>query len=367
MELEALAAAALQGAAEFCRELAEVAAGRRGRGPPAQGRCAGPPPDRGGRRRRGPAPRCRARRRGRRPAPRPARLPARDHRRRGVLLAVRGRAPRPRLAARAGAALLRAADGEQVCAVPPAFPSSPCAISCGRRRIVSAARRGAASSRCQLARAGPGRAGGRSSSISPRGAVSVRRPRARVPAARPGARLRRGRARARPPGPGAEPAAGRERVPRRPRGLRRRAAGAGRGAGGRRPRRGARVGRGRARASRPARAARPLGPGRLRRLSFRRVFALEVGRAGRRRDPRVGGLLVVAGAEAVAAVERASGRLVWRAPGAAVATALPRAVLLSRGGVLTALEPRGGRVAWERPLPGEGPPARWRSPAARSC
>lgn len=97
---------------------------------------------------------------------------------------------------------------------------------------------------------------------------------------------------------------------------------------------------------------RPLGPGRLRRLAFRRIFALDVGApAGPGLHVR-GGVVLAAGAATVAALERASGRLLWRAPGATHAAVLPGALLLARGGELEASALRTGRRLWARPLPG---------------
>ena len=96
---------------------------------------------------------------------------------------------------------------------------------------------------------------------------------------------------------------------------------------------------------------RPLGSGRLRRVAFRRTFELDVGApAGEGLHAR-GGVVLVSGAAAVAAIERASGRILWRAPGAEHAAALPGAVLVARAGELDALAPRSGRRLWSRPLP----------------
>ncbi|WP_242355584.1 PQQ-binding-like beta-propeller repeat protein, partial [Anaeromyxobacter sp. SG64] len=101
-----------------------------------------------------------------------------------------------------------------------------------------------------------------------------------------------------------------------------------------------------------ATSQRPLGPGQLRRLAFRRVFQLDAGApAGPGLYVR-GGVAIAAGAAAVAAVERSTGRVLWRAPGAAHAAALPGTLLVSRGGALEALALRTGRPLWTEPLPG---------------
>jgi outer membrane protein assembly factor BamB len=104
-----------------------------------------------------------------------------------------------------------------------------------------------------------------------------------------------------------------------------------------------------------ARAAdpRPLGPGRIRRLSFRKVVSLEVGTpiclATR------GRALFVAGRQSAACLDRETGTVLWRAPGAALAEVLPGAFLAARAERIRALSPATGRLRWERDVPG-GPP-----------
>lgn len=105
----------------------------------------------------------------------------------------------------------------------------------------------------------------------------------------------------------------------------------------------------------PAPARRPLpqralGPGRLRRLAFRRAFSVDVGAPAALL--RAGGLVVAAGGAAVAAVVRSTGAVAWRAAGCELAAALPGAILVARGGTLAALAARSGRTLWTRALPG---------------
>jgi len=100
---------------------------------------------------------------------------------------------------------------------------------------------------------------------------------------------------------------------------------------------------------------RALGPGRLRRLSFRRAFSLDVGAPAGDGLLLAGGVVVAAGAAAVATVERATGALLWRAEGCAFAGAVPGALLVARGDSLAAVSPRTGRTAWTRALPGAAP------------
>jgi outer membrane protein assembly factor BamB len=105
--------------------------------------------------------------------------------------------------------------------------------------------------------------------------------------------------------------------------------------------------------------ARPLGPGRLRRVAFRRIAEADVGTpAG---PGAAGGLLgaaglvVASGGAATLAIEPLAGRIVWRGPGCDAAAATPRALLLARGGSIDAVSPRTGARRWTRPL-AAGPP-----------
>jgi outer membrane protein assembly factor BamB len=102
---------------------------------------------------------------------------------------------------------------------------------------------------------------------------------------------------------------------------------------------------------------RALGPGRLRRLSFRHTFTVDAGApAGDGLFP-VGGVVAAAGAAAVAAVERGTGSVLWRAEGCAFAAAVPGLLLVARGPALSALALRSGAALWSRPLPGAPPHA----------
>jgi outer membrane protein assembly factor BamB len=107
-------------------------------------------------------------------------------------------------------------------------------------------------------------------------------------------------------------------------------------------------------AARPV-SQRPLGPGRLRRLSFRRAFEVDVGApVGEGLHARAG-VVVATGRAAVAVVERATGAVLWRAAGADHASVLPGAVLIARGDGLEALALRTGRRLWARVLPSGAP------------
>lgn len=100
-----------------------------------------------------------------------------------------------------------------------------------------------------------------------------------------------------------------------------------------------------------------LGPHRLRRLAFRRTWSLDVGMPAGGGLFLAGGAVVLAGEAAIAGVERSSGSTLWRREGARFAAALPGALLASSGGILTALAPRTGRLLFRRPLPGDAPSA----------
>jgi outer membrane protein assembly factor BamB len=89
---------------------------------------------------------------------------------------------------------------------------------------------------------------------------------------------------------------------------------------------------------------RPLGPGRLRRLSFRKVLTLEVGepsalalRAGR---------LLAGGRHELVLVDLATGAVAWRAPGAAIVELATGAILAASGDRVRALHPATGRGRW---------------------
>jgi outer membrane protein assembly factor BamB len=101
--------------------------------------------------------------------------------------------------------------------------------------------------------------------------------------------------------------------------------------------------------SRPSR--RPLGPGRLRRLAWRRTWEVDVGAPAGAGLLPAGDLLVAAGAAALLGIDPRSGSVRWRAPGAAWAALDGRALLAASGARLVSLEPASGRERWTRPLP----------------
>jgi outer membrane protein assembly factor BamB len=101
---------------------------------------------------------------------------------------------------------------------------------------------------------------------------------------------------------------------------------------------------------------RPLGPGRLRRLAFRETFRLDVGSPAREGLLRAGSAVIVAGARRLVATA-VTGEVRWSAEGCAFAALAGGAVLAAAGGTLRALSPRSGRVVWSRALPGMTPVA----------
>lgn len=102
---------------------------------------------------------------------------------------------------------------------------------------------------------------------------------------------------------------------------------------------------------------RPLGPGRLRRVAFRSTFRVDAGTPAGEGLLLLGGVAVVAGAAAVAALERGTGAVLWRGEGASFAASAAGSVLVARGAALASLALRTGRERWRRPLPGAPPVA----------
>ena len=102
---------------------------------------------------------------------------------------------------------------------------------------------------------------------------------------------------------------------------------------------------------------RPLGPGRMRRLAFRPTFRADAGDPAGEGLHRAGVGVIVSGARLVAAFELATGAERWRAPGCTFAALAGGALLAVSAGLLRALAPRSGRAAWSRPLPGMTPVA----------
>ncbi len=91
---------------------------------------------------------------------------------------------------------------------------------------------------------------------------------------------------------------------------------------------------------------RPLGPGRLRRLSFNRSWMLDVGAPAGEGLLRCGARTLVAGAAAVAAVERSTGETAWRRGGCSFAAAVGGAIVVRRGDGIAALARRTGETIW---------------------
>jgi outer membrane protein assembly factor BamB len=102
---------------------------------------------------------------------------------------------------------------------------------------------------------------------------------------------------------------------------------------------------------------RPLGPGRLRRLAFRPTFRIDAGAPVADGLLLAGGAFVVAGASALAGIDRARGEVLWRGPGCRFAAAAAGGLVVVRGETLEALSVRTGRPRWSRPLPGAAPSA----------
>lgn len=95
---------------------------------------------------------------------------------------------------------------------------------------------------------------------------------------------------------------------------------------------------------------RPLGPGRLRRLSFRKLVSFEVGAPACL--AAAGTRLFAGGLQAVVCLDRETGAIRWRAAGAALVAPLPGTVLAVRAERVWALSPGTGRIRWERRIPG---------------
>ena len=96
---------------------------------------------------------------------------------------------------------------------------------------------------------------------------------------------------------------------------------------------------------------RPLGPGRLRRLSFRRTLEEDVGPPAGQGLWRAGRLVLVAGRAASAGLDPPTGAVPWRSDGCDAAALAPDALLVLRAGALECLAPRSGKVRWSRPSP----------------
>jgi outer membrane protein assembly factor BamB len=109
------------------------------------------------------------------------------------------------------------------------------------------------------------------------------------------------------------------------------------------------------RGPRPPRS--PLGPGRMRRLRFRRAWEVEVGPPAGFGIARVGDLLLAAGAAAVAGLDACTGEPRWRRPGAMFAVCVGADIVVADATHLALLDARSGQERWRRPrseLPAPG-------------
>jgi len=102
----------------------------------------------------------------------------------------------------------------------------------------------------------------------------------------------------------------------------------------------------------------PLGPGRVKRIAYRRFFEADLGPPAGEALWRVGNLVVACGAEASLGLDAAGEVVRWRGPGAAWAASCLGSLLLAGGGRLTGLDAGTGRRRWSRPVAGmlEAPP-----------
>jgi outer membrane protein assembly factor BamB len=102
----------------------------------------------------------------------------------------------------------------------------------------------------------------------------------------------------------------------------------------------------------------PLGPGRMKRLAFRRTFGADVGAPAGFGLALAKGVAVIAGASEVLGVDAADGTVLWRRGGARFAALSGATLHLGDGGRLAALDLATGRERWSRPLKGlpEGAP-----------
>jgi outer membrane protein assembly factor BamB len=105
------------------------------------------------------------------------------------------------------------------------------------------------------------------------------------------------------------------------------------------------------REERPSR--RPLGPGSLRRVSFRSLASADVGPPAGDGLLLRGEVLVACGRERTLALDAGRGTVLWCAPGALQGAADDRAFALLRGGTLEARDLGSGTMLWTRPAPPE--------------
>lgn len=99
---------------------------------------------------------------------------------------------------------------------------------------------------------------------------------------------------------------------------------------------------------------RPLGPGSLRRISFRRIASTEVGPPAGDGLFRSGDLVAACGRDRTICLGAADGVERWNAPGALRAAAGGDVLALLRGPILEGRALAGGTVLWTRPVPEDG-------------
>jgi len=108
----------------------------------------------------------------------------------------------------------------------------------------------------------------------------------------------------------------------------------------------------RLRMGRPRRPpAEPIAPGRLRRVSFRKVRVADVGVPATPSLFLAGRALVACGRQATIGIDASDASVRWRAPGAERAALCDRALVLATENGLRCLEAEDGRARWSRPLP----------------
>jgi outer membrane protein assembly factor BamB len=101
----------------------------------------------------------------------------------------------------------------------------------------------------------------------------------------------------------------------------------------------------------PRVAGHPLAPGRLRKVSFRRIASSEVGAPAPDGLFRNGSVVLACGWEAVRAFDTATGTPLWSGSGAALAALAEGALVTLRDGRLVARDSSTGAVRWERAAP----------------